>query len=216
MSDTSPHIRHRVQLPDGKHVEIVYRDHRRAPDRAGRPNPGCPSEPVSALDGTSATGPALSTAGCQERLPKRPRRRRRPRRRLRPPLLCHPWRQSLAHADVAARLDPAIRSHPARAGATARSGGAAGARAGNHRGCRRRIVRQRQRSGACDPDRATARLLQLRRRARVSARLDRRGRASLADHPALPGVRGLSRRRLRAGDRRASRRRSSTGPPASC
>lgn len=31
MSDTSPHIRHRVQMPDGKHVEVVYRDHRHAP-----------------------------------------------------------------------------------------------------------------------------------------------------------------------------------------
>jgi hypothetical protein len=34
MSDTSPHIRHRVQMPDGKHVEVVYRDHRRAPEPA--------------------------------------------------------------------------------------------------------------------------------------------------------------------------------------
>ena len=29
MSDTSPHIRHRVQMPDGKHIEVVYRDQRR-------------------------------------------------------------------------------------------------------------------------------------------------------------------------------------------
>jgi hypothetical protein len=28
MSDSSPHIRHRVKMPDGKHVEVVYRDHR--------------------------------------------------------------------------------------------------------------------------------------------------------------------------------------------
>jgi hypothetical protein len=65
MSDTSPHIRHRVQLPDGKHVEIVYRDHRRSADRAGRSNPGCPSEPASVTDGTSATIPPPSTAAAQ-------------------------------------------------------------------------------------------------------------------------------------------------------
>ena len=65
MSDTSPHIRHRVQLPDGKHVEIVYRDHHRSADRAGRSNPGCPSEPVSAMDGTSATVPPPTTAAAQ-------------------------------------------------------------------------------------------------------------------------------------------------------
>src|SRR4029077_19374199 len=32
MSDSNPHIRHHVQMPDGKHVEVVYRDHRRVPD----------------------------------------------------------------------------------------------------------------------------------------------------------------------------------------
>lgn len=53
MSDASPHIRHRVQLPDGKHVEIVYRDHRRA-DRTDRSNPSAASEPVPVIDGTSA------------------------------------------------------------------------------------------------------------------------------------------------------------------
>jgi hypothetical protein len=41
MSDTSPHIRHHLQMPDGKHVEVVYRDHRRAPDPAFAAHPPC-------------------------------------------------------------------------------------------------------------------------------------------------------------------------------
>lgn len=48
MSDTSPHIRHRVQMPDGKHIEVTYRDHRRASQPSYAP------EPVDELD------PALS------------------------------------------------------------------------------------------------------------------------------------------------------------
>ncbi|HTZ65659.1 MAG TPA: hypothetical protein VMB51_16285 [Solirubrobacteraceae bacterium] len=64
MSDTSPHIRHRVQLPDGKHVEIVYRDHRRA-DGASRANPSCASQPVPAIDEASAAVPPPSTAAAQ-------------------------------------------------------------------------------------------------------------------------------------------------------
>lgn len=37
MSDTNPHIRHRVQMPNGEHVEVVYRDHRRAQRETGAP-----------------------------------------------------------------------------------------------------------------------------------------------------------------------------------
>ncbi len=38
MSDTNPHIRHRVQMPNGEHVEVVYRDHRRASEVTGPPD----------------------------------------------------------------------------------------------------------------------------------------------------------------------------------
>jgi hypothetical protein len=51
MSDTSPHIRHRVQMPDGKHVEVVYRDHRPAVSRTGA------AEPSGAPDPCYAPGP---------------------------------------------------------------------------------------------------------------------------------------------------------------
>jgi hypothetical protein len=45
MSDTSPHIRHHLQTPDGKHVEVVYHDHRRAPDPpSGRDQTCAPRE----------------------------------------------------------------------------------------------------------------------------------------------------------------------------
>ncbi len=69
MSDTSPHIRHRVKLPDGKHVEIVYRDQRRADHRSGS-NPACASQPCAsqplpAIDGASAAVPPPSTAAAQ-------------------------------------------------------------------------------------------------------------------------------------------------------
>lgn len=30
-ANRDPHIRHRVQLPGGKQIDVVYRDHRRAP-----------------------------------------------------------------------------------------------------------------------------------------------------------------------------------------
>jgi hypothetical protein len=55
MSDTSPHIRHHVQMPDGKHIEVVYRDHPRAPDPAYAPDPlhvcfNCAGEFVYPLD----------------------------------------------------------------------------------------------------------------------------------------------------------------------
>lgn len=35
MSDPSPHIRHHVRTPDGKHVEVVYSDQRRAQNATG-------------------------------------------------------------------------------------------------------------------------------------------------------------------------------------
>ncbi|HEV3318444.1 MAG TPA: hypothetical protein VG053_01760 [Solirubrobacteraceae bacterium] len=47
MSDTSPHIRHRVQTPDGKHVEVTYRDHRHAiPQPPYLPEPPHATEPA--------------------------------------------------------------------------------------------------------------------------------------------------------------------------
>jgi len=46
MSDAGPHIRHRVQLPDGKHVEIVYRDHRYALDGPDGSDPASAAEPA--------------------------------------------------------------------------------------------------------------------------------------------------------------------------
>jgi hypothetical protein len=49
MSDVSPHIRHRVQLPDGKHVEIVYRDYRCASSGpAEAPRGSAPADPSEA------------------------------------------------------------------------------------------------------------------------------------------------------------------------
>lgn len=41
MSDTSPHIRHNLQTPDGKQVEVVYRDHRRAPAQVSAADQTC-------------------------------------------------------------------------------------------------------------------------------------------------------------------------------
>jgi hypothetical protein len=55
-SDESPHIRRHEQTPDGKRIEIVYRDHRRAdPDRAYASDPlhvcfHCDGELVHPLD----------------------------------------------------------------------------------------------------------------------------------------------------------------------
>jgi len=55
MSDTSPHIRHNVQMPDGKQLEVVYHDHRRASDPPYAPDPlhvcfNCAGELVYPLD----------------------------------------------------------------------------------------------------------------------------------------------------------------------
>jgi hypothetical protein len=58
MSDTSPHIRHRVQMPDGKHVEVTYRDHRNAPQSAYAPEPSYEPESAAALDPAFTTDPA--------------------------------------------------------------------------------------------------------------------------------------------------------------
>jgi hypothetical protein len=40
-SDKGPHIRHRVQLPSGKQIDVVYRDHRQAAaaERTCAPDP---------------------------------------------------------------------------------------------------------------------------------------------------------------------------------
>jgi hypothetical protein len=46
MSDTSPHIHHRMQMPDGKHIEVTYRDQRRASRPAYAPEPAFAPEPV--------------------------------------------------------------------------------------------------------------------------------------------------------------------------
>jgi hypothetical protein len=53
--DKDPHISYRAQLPDGKRVDVVYRDHRRTADRACAPDPlhvcfHCASELVYPLD----------------------------------------------------------------------------------------------------------------------------------------------------------------------
>ncbi len=55
MSDTSPHIRHHVQMPDGKQVEVVYRDHQHVTDLPHAPDPlhvcfNCAGEFVYPLD----------------------------------------------------------------------------------------------------------------------------------------------------------------------
>lgn len=55
MSDTSPHIRHHVQTPDGKHMEVVYHDHQHVSDPPYAPDPlhvcfNCTSELVYPLD----------------------------------------------------------------------------------------------------------------------------------------------------------------------
>jgi hypothetical protein len=60
MSDTSPHIRHHVQMPDGKHVEVVYRDHRRAGAQTGAPEPSCAANAAGRPDLAHATDPAFS------------------------------------------------------------------------------------------------------------------------------------------------------------
>jgi hypothetical protein len=55
MSDADPHIRHRVRMPNGEHIEVVYRDCRdnqdaAAPDRPQAPAPPAPSDGVCAAD----------------------------------------------------------------------------------------------------------------------------------------------------------------------
>ena len=51
MSDTSPHIHHRVQMPDGRHVEVTYRDHRHTPRPSYAPEPSfAPDESVDEFD----------------------------------------------------------------------------------------------------------------------------------------------------------------------
>lgn len=60
MSDTGPHIRHRVQLPDGKHVEVVYRDQRHAPQPSYSPDPAYATEPLYAPDVADELDPAFS------------------------------------------------------------------------------------------------------------------------------------------------------------
>jgi hypothetical protein len=50
MSDTDPHIRHRVQLPDGKHIEVTYHDQRRAPQPSYAQESSYAPEPVDELD----------------------------------------------------------------------------------------------------------------------------------------------------------------------
>jgi hypothetical protein len=66
MSDTNPHIRHRVQMPGGEHVEVVYHDHRRAADTTGEPKRSHASDPAVQPDLTYASAdPEFSAdAGC--------------------------------------------------------------------------------------------------------------------------------------------------------
>ncbi|HTR89226.1 MAG TPA: hypothetical protein VMG62_03840 [Solirubrobacteraceae bacterium] len=69
MSDATPHIRHRVQLPDGKHVEIVYRDYRSiqanpitpVPDSSSQPLPEPPPTPPT----PSPASPPASPPSCE-------------------------------------------------------------------------------------------------------------------------------------------------------
>jgi hypothetical protein len=58
MSDTSPHIRHRVQMPDGKHVEVTYRDQRHARQPAHAPEPSYAPDSVDEFDPAFTTEPA--------------------------------------------------------------------------------------------------------------------------------------------------------------
>jgi hypothetical protein len=64
MSDASPHIRHRVQLPDGKHVEIVYRDHRHQPEGSGASEQSCAAQAAP----TAGASDQAKHLGGQERL----------------------------------------------------------------------------------------------------------------------------------------------------
>ncbi|HUB36895.1 MAG TPA: hypothetical protein VL972_08725 [Solirubrobacteraceae bacterium] len=68
MSDLSPHIRHRVQLPDGKHVEIVYRDYRCAssvpPEPARGSAPADQPEPHSPYPSSAPSAPPAASEGA--------------------------------------------------------------------------------------------------------------------------------------------------------
>jgi hypothetical protein len=59
MSDTDPRIHRRLQMPNGEHVDVVYRDGRHAPGAAERPDrqPQAPGAPVQA-EGIYAIDPA--------------------------------------------------------------------------------------------------------------------------------------------------------------
>jgi hypothetical protein len=59
MSDTSPHIHHRVQMPDGKHIEVTYRDQRHAARPAYASEAAFAPEPVDGgLDPVLSAEPA--------------------------------------------------------------------------------------------------------------------------------------------------------------
>lgn len=60
MSDTSPHIRHRMQMPNGKHVEVTYRDQRSVSQPSYRPEPAYPPEPIDEFDPVFSTEPACT------------------------------------------------------------------------------------------------------------------------------------------------------------
>lgn len=57
MSDTSPHIHHRMQMPDGKHVEVTYHDHRQALRRSYATEPACKPGPIDKVDPAFANEP---------------------------------------------------------------------------------------------------------------------------------------------------------------
>jgi hypothetical protein len=57
MSDTSPHIRHRVQMPDGKQIEVTYRD-QRAPQPSYDPEDSYPADPIDDLNPVFSPEPA--------------------------------------------------------------------------------------------------------------------------------------------------------------
>jgi hypothetical protein len=57
MSDTNPHIRHHVQMPNGEHVEVTYGDHRHAPQPPYAPEPSYVPDPVDELDPVFAAEP---------------------------------------------------------------------------------------------------------------------------------------------------------------
>jgi hypothetical protein len=58
MSETNPHIRHRVQMPNGEHVEVVYHDRRDASEVDGQPDRPHTHEPTTQPDGVCAADPA--------------------------------------------------------------------------------------------------------------------------------------------------------------